>query len=69
MDVKAIRALIQRWFAQLRGPDRPIDPHAYVRQPRQWPPGGRSSAATVDEPDEPLRTHAAGSRHVKIGVR
>jgi hypothetical protein len=36
------------------------DPMAGVRAPRRWGPGGRSSAAAVEEPSEPshVRAHA-----------
>ena len=38
-------------------PDQPSeDPYADVREPRRRGPGGKSTAAAVAEPDEPLVT-------------
>lgn len=55
--LERVRHLLARFVL----PDPPPDPYVAVRQPRSHGPGGRNSAAAVDEPGEPLSTAAVGS--------
>lgn len=51
---------IRRLFATWRLPEPPADPYAAVRQPRSRTPGGRSSAAAVEEPREVIVDRIVG---------
>ena len=58
-----LRALVTRYRERWRGAVPPPfeDPFIGVREPRGDGPGGRTSAASVDEPVDDLFVRAAGS--------
>jgi hypothetical protein len=59
--LKALAARIRRQGFEGLPPPALDDPDAGVREPRGGGPGGRSTAAALAEPGEPLTVHARGS--------
>ena len=56
-----LRYLAARVRARLaRRDEPPWDPHTSVREPRRRGPGGRSTAASVPEPEPDRLVHAVG---------
>lgn len=64
-----LRALVSR-FRRIPGTFLPPeDPEIGVRQPLKPRPGGRSPAASVEEPADPTVVHAAGLLQGRDGPR
>jgi len=66
-----LRAFASRLAARFRGtPPPPFeDPPLGVREPRRRGPGGKSSAAAVDEPPERLFVQAHGGNIAPAGIQ
>jgi hypothetical protein len=59
--IEYLRSLVSRYMERWRRAEPPFDdPFIGVREPRTHGPGGRRSAASVEEPVDDLFVRAAG---------